>query len=119
MEDVRQQADALKAEIGKFEAKIAALEGDITELQHELDEFQLRYDKLVLPIARRVEIVLDAIEELRKERHLRSHVQHVRPMESTWAPPPDYVPVETQFYNVWIEPKQHPEFFKQPPPSPS
>src|SRR6185295_798449 len=105
MEDVRQQAAALKAEIAHYESKIAALEIDIVDLQHELDEFQLRYDKTVRPIARRLEIALDAIEELRKERHLRSHMQHERPMESMWTPPVDYVPVETQFYIVWIEPK--------------
>jgi DNA repair exonuclease SbcCD ATPase subunit len=116
MEDVRQQAATLKTEIEQFESKLAALEGDIADLQRELDEFRLRYDKAVRPVAQRLEAALDAIEELRKERHLRSHAQHARPMESMWTPPPDYVPVETQFYKVWIEPKQNPEFFEPPPP---
>ncbi|MFN8373371.1 MAG: hypothetical protein U0694_10925 [Anaerolineae bacterium] len=116
MEDARQQIAALKTEISQFQGKLTTLETDITELQRELDEFRQRYDKVVRPVARRLEVALDAIEELRKERHLRSHVQHVRPMESSWSPPPDYVPVETQFYKVWIEPKQNPAFFDPPPP---
>jgi hypothetical protein len=114
--DPLQEAAALKTEISQYQSKIVKLEHDVAELQREIDAFRQRYEKVVHPVARRLEIALDAIEELRKERHLRSHVQHARPLESMWTPPPDYVNVETQFYKVWLEPKLNPAYFEPPPP---
>jgi hypothetical protein len=114
--DIRQQIARVKADIAQYEDRILQLEADTNELQNEIDEFHQQYDKIVRPVARRLEIMRDAIEELRKERHLRSHMRYARPMESMWTPPQDYVPIETQYYKVWIEPKQNPEYFESPPP---
>ncbi|NWF70103.1 MAG: hypothetical protein HXY40_13545 [Chloroflexi bacterium] len=115
-DQIREKLLRVKNEIAHYERKIGTLESEIADLQRELDGFRQRYDRLVRPAMQRLEAVAEAIEELRKERHLRSHMQHARPLESQWTPPPDYVPVEVQFYRTWIEPKQNPAYFDPPPP---
>lgn len=112
MDDIHAQIAELKNRIAQQEAAFNFWELELGALQQEIEAFELRYHEVVTPLLQRLNRIHEAIEDLRKERHLRSQVRHVRPMESYWSPPPDYEPVEQQFYRIWIEPRLDPRFFE-------
>lgn len=117
MNDIKAQVAALEAEVEQQQADLADLEAELLDLNKELADFRKRYDKIVKPVATRLDAVRAAIAEIEEERR-RNWTDHplgdYNPLPSEWAPPPDYVPVEEQYRQAW----QVPPAEQAPPDSP-
>ncbi len=104
MNDIRQQIAQVETEIEQQQIELADLEAEVLDLQRELKEFEARYDRVVKPVAIRLEAAQAAIREL-EDRRRRTWTDHplgdYNPLPSEWEPPPDYVPVEEQYRQTW------------------
>lgn len=98
----------LRAEIDQREGELAGLEAEVLDIQREMQSFTDRYNRLVQPLAARLEIIRSAIAELEAQQSPPPQLgpPPAQLLEQTWTPPPDYVPVEEQYRRMWEIPKQ-------------
>jgi hypothetical protein len=93
-----------QAEIARKERLIADWQRKIDALQREIDSFKRDYERIVKPIAERLEATREAIAELEREQFYRNFASAPQLDEEEWEPPADYVPVEEQFRRTWYDP---------------
>ncbi|WP_119072324.1 hypothetical protein [Aggregatilinea lenta] len=96
----------LKAQIAEAEAELAALEEEVIDLRRELDTFTRAYNRTIRPLAERLDVMRTVVAELEAEKLTPPQLGGfaASPGEG-WTPPPDYVPVEEQFFRTWIAPR--------------
>lgn len=97
MNGLNDQIARLQAAITRLETEVADQEADVLDLQRELSAFQARYDRLVKPLAERLELVQGLIKDLEDQSTPSSTAE--------WTPPQDYVPVAEQFRRTWQKPE--------------
>ncbi len=86
MDDIKRQIEQLETEVSGQEKIAIELEAESIELERELDEFTQRYDRIIEPIAIRLEAASAAIADV--ERHLRlKNLGYEQPVESLWNTP--------------------------------
>ncbi len=118
--DPQAEIARLKADIARQETELTALEADLLDLRRELHTFQERYDRLIKPLLDRLEIIRSVIADLEAQHSPPPQLGPApdRPtLESSWTPPPDYVPVEEQFRRAWQVPTER-EAHAPPPAAP-
>lgn len=120
MADIASQIARLQAEITRQETELADLEAEILDLQRELRDFTARYERLIQPLAEKLNTIRKLVADMERDQGAPPP-QLGRPpalpvLEQTWTPPPDYVPVEEQYRRTWEVPKQQRVIEEEPPP---
>lgn len=94
--------DQLRAAIAEREAANAKLRAEVAELERDLDAFQIRYDKMIAPMMMRIDVIREAIADLRRQKNGAVY-------EPDWSQfAPGYVPVEEQYRRAWTKPDDAP-----------
>lgn len=106
MDATSAEIERLKAQIAGAEAGLAALEEEVIDLRHELEAFTREYDRTIRPLLERLDLMRGVVADLEAEKltppQLRGYA--AQPPEGSTLPP-DYVPVEEQFWRTWIAPR--------------
>ncbi|HLA42777.1 MAG TPA: hypothetical protein VJZ27_05050 [Aggregatilineales bacterium] len=99
--DSQSEFEALQAEIAHDEQTLLELEQEVSELHTELAAFKEKYDRMVGPMAHRMQVVKEAILELEAELMARARQTLQRGNHSERVFPEGYVPVEEQHRRNW------------------
>ncbi|MFN8531306.1 MAG: hypothetical protein U0670_22105 [Anaerolineae bacterium] len=102
-DDLQQQLDLLRAEIAQRERQAALLREEIGEMERDLDTFQKRYDKIIVPMQQRLEVIRAAIDDLRGQQRRAQNSAYTPDYSSIGQ---GYVPVEEQFRRAWAKPPE-------------
>ncbi len=107
-DDLHVEIAGLEAEVTAQQAALRELEAEVAELERELETFRQRYDRLITPIAARLNAAREAVEELERRRYFERMMGEPQPVESAWKPPTNYIPVEEQYRRAWQQPHDDP-----------
>ncbi len=107
MQDVQLDISQLQADIARREQQIRSLETEISALEREISDFKADYDRVVGPVATRLETIRQVVDDLEKQAALR-HLGDWNPPGAGWTPPQGYVSVEEQYRRTWQTPPPGP-----------
>lgn len=99
--DARERIARLRQEIQALEIEAANLEAELIDLRRTLADFSARYDRVVRPLAARVQAAREAIAQLEQQRRASEGGQgHASEPYTAWLGG-DHIPVEEQYRRVW------------------
>jgi hypothetical protein len=118
--DFQPKIDALKATIARQEAELADLQAEMLDIQQEFRTFVARYDRLIQPLAEKLDLIRQVIQDLENQRVGPTPVPDPpppTPFDYVASLPPDHIPVEEQFRRTWRVPREAQR--EEIPPAPS